>query len=85
MLFSGALGQYGGEADLLLLEKVPLIREIHRNIEIGWDGGANLENIRQLVHGGISVVNVGSAIANAEDPQKVYDAMMAETLKEDPI
>lgn len=85
LIFSGNMGQYGGEADLLLLEKVPLIREIHRNIEIGWDGGANLENVRTLVHGGVTVINAGSAISNAEDPQKAYDAMMAETLKEDPI
>ena len=85
MIFSGALGQYGGNADLLLLEKVPLIQELHHGIEIGWDGGANLENIRTIVHGGVTVVNVGSAIANAQDPQKVYTALMAETEKEDPI
>lgn len=85
MIFSGNLGQYGGTADLLLLEKVPLIEEIHTGIEIGWDGGAKLENIRTLVHGGVTVVNVGSAISKAPDPQKIYEAMMAETEKEDPI
>ncbi len=85
LIFSGNMGQYGGTADTLLLEKIPLIQEIHRGIEIGWDGGANLDNIRTLVHGGVTVVNVGSAIAKADDPQKVYAAMMAETEKEDPI
>ncbi len=85
MIFSGELGKYGGTADTLLLEKVPLIQEIHNGIEIGWDGGANLENIRTLVHGGVSVINVGSAIANAPDQTQMYNALMAETEKEDPI
>lgn len=85
LIFSGDLGKYGGTADTLLLEKVPLIEAIHPGIEIGWDGGANLSNIRTLVHGGITVINVGSAIAGAEDPQKMYEAMMLETEKEDPI
>ena len=85
MIFSGNMGQYGGEADLLLLEKVPLIRDIHPNVEIGWDGGANMDNTRQLVHGGITCVNVGSAINNAQDPKAAYDALMKETEEEDPI
>jgi ribulose-phosphate 3-epimerase len=85
LIFSGNMGQYGGEADLLLLEKVPLIQEIHPGIEIGWDGGINMDNLRTIVHGGVTVLNVGSAIAKAQDPQKVYQAMMQETEKEDPI
>lgn len=85
LIFSGTLGKQGGEADLLLLEKVQLIQDIHQTIEIGWDGGANLENIRTIVHGGVTVINVGSALSKADDPQKVYTAMMAETEKEDPI
>jgi pentose-5-phosphate-3-epimerase len=79
------MGQYGGTLDPLLLEKVPLIQEIHQGIEIGWDGGINMENLRTVVHGGVTVLNVGSAIAKAQDPQKVYQAMMLETEKEDPI
>lgn len=85
MIFSGDLGKYGGVADYLLLEKVPLIEEIKHGIEIGWDGGANMDTIRTIVHGGVTVINAGSAIANAPDPQKAYEALMAETEKEDPI
>ena len=85
LIFSGTMGQYGGTLDPLLLEKVPLIQEIHPGIEIGWDGGINMENLRTVVHGGVTVLNVGSAIATAQDPQKVYQAMMQETEKEDPI
>ena len=85
MIFSGDLGKYGGTADPLLLEKVPLIQEIHSGIEIGWDGGANLETIRTIAHGGVNVINVGSAISKATDPQQMYNSLVAETEKEDPI
>lgn len=85
LIFSGTLGKQGGTADLLLGEKVELIRDIHSGIEIGWDGGANLENVRQITHLGITVINVGSAISNAEDPAKVFEAMNKETENEDPI
>ena len=85
LIFSGELGKYGGTADLLLGEKVALIQDIHHGIEIGWDGGANLENTRQLTHIGVSVINVGSALSKAEDPAKVFEELNKETEKEDPI
>ena len=85
LIFSGTLGKYGGTADLLLLEKAALIREIHGNIELGWDGGANLENTKILTHGCIDVINVGSAIAKSPDPSKSFAALEAETEKEDPL
>ncbi len=85
MIFSGNMGQYGGTADTFLLEKVPIIKEIHSGIEIGWDGGVNLENIRTIVHGDVTVINVGSTIAKSPNPAETYAALMAETEKEDPI
>ncbi len=83
LIFSGELGKYGGEANLLLLEKVALIDEIHRGIEIGWDGGANLENTRYITHSGVTVINVGSAIEKAQDPEDMFKKLNAETEKED--
>ncbi|MDO4219727.1 MAG: hypothetical protein Q4D22_00625 [Candidatus Saccharibacteria bacterium] len=85
LIFSGNLGEYGGEANLLLLEKVALIDEIHKGIEIGWDGGANLENARLITHAGVTVINVGSAIEKAEDPEDVFKKLNAETENEDII
>ena len=85
LIFSGELGKYGGKADLLLGEKAALIQDIHPGIEIGWDGGANLENTRELTHIGISVINVGSALSKAENPAKVFEELNKETEKEDPI
>ena len=79
MIFSGDLGKYGGIASLMQLEKVRLIRMIQPNIEVGWDGGANADNVFSLCQGGIDVVNVGGAINNADDPAAMYKRMVDET------
>ena len=78
LVFSGNLGEYGGKASMMQLEKIRLIKAINSNVEIGWDGGANLRNIFSLSQGGVDVINVGGAIANATDPAEVYKAMCTE-------
>lgn len=78
MIFSGDLGVYGGEADLLQLSKVEAIKAIKPNLEIGWDGGANLENVGEIVRAGVDVVTVGSAIAKAENPREAYEKLTTE-------
>ena len=45
LIFSGNLGEMGGHASMMQLEKIRLIKKINSNVEIGWDGGANLSNI----------------------------------------
>ena len=72
LIFSGSLGSFGGKADLALLRKVAEIRAINPDIEIGWDGGANAENARQLRDGGVDVLNVGGAIQKANRPENAY-------------
>lgn len=72
LIFSGALGSFGGTADLALLGKVPQIRAIKPTIEIGWDGGANVDNAARLAGGGIDVINVGGAIQKALRPENAY-------------
>ena len=81
MIFSGTLGQYGGVASLMQLEKVRLIRNIRADVEIGWDGGVNVENAFSLTQGGVDVLNVGSAIAKADDPKTDYDTLVTEINK----
>jgi ribulose-phosphate 3-epimerase len=81
MIFSGDLGKYGGTASLMQLEKVRLVRMIRQDIEIGWDGGANIENAYSLAQGGIDVLNVGGTIAKADDPQATYTALVNEINK----
>jgi len=81
MIFSGELGKYGGVASMMQLEKVRLIRAVKPDIEIGWDGGVTVENAYTLSQGGIDVLNVGSTIAKAEDPDSVYATLVNEINK----
>ncbi len=82
LLFTGNLGYHGGEASMMQLEKARLIRLIKPDVEIGWDGGANVENAYTLSQGGIDVLNVGGALAQAENPQEVYNQMVNEVNKQ---
>ncbi|MBR3323657.1 hypothetical protein IKG16_02100 [Candidatus Saccharibacteria bacterium] len=75
LIFSGNLGQQGGTADLLQTEKVPIIKSIKNDVEIGWDGGANIKNVRTLAQCGIDIIDVGSAISQAEDPAAAFKAL----------
>lgn len=76
LIFSGSLGSFGGQVDLALLGKVPQIRSIEPDIEIGWDGGINVETVQKLVDGGVDVLNVGSAIQKASRPENAYRDLM---------
>ncbi len=73
LVFSGKLGHHGGTADLALLEKVQAISEEHPDVEIGWDGGISDDNSRQLVEGGVDVLNVGGFIQNSSHPKLQYE------------
>lgn len=80
LIFSGSLGRFGGTADISLLAKVRQIRAIKQTVEIGWDGGANGTNVRQLSDGGIDIINVGSAIARANNPKNAYHQLVQQVL-----
>lgn len=81
MLFSGDLGHYGGVASLMQLEKIRLVHNINHTVEIGWDGGATVENAFSLSQGGVDVLNVGATIAKASDPANVYATLVSEINK----
>ncbi len=81
MIFTGDLGHYGGVASLMQLEKVRLIHAIRPNIEIGWDGGVNVDNAFSLAQGGVDVLNVGGAIAKSADPAATYAQLVSEINK----
>ena len=72
LVFSGKLGYHGGEADLGLLDKVYKIHQHHPDAEVGWDGGINVNNAKQLVEGGVDVLNVGGFIQKSHDPAAAY-------------
>jgi ribulose-phosphate 3-epimerase len=72
LIFSGHLGYHGGKADLGLLDKVKKVRQHHPDAEIGWDGGINQQNARQLSEAGVDVLNTGGFIQKSDDPAGAY-------------
>ena len=78
LIFAGNLGEQGGTADMMQVEKIEIIRGIKPDAVIGWDGGVNMTNLRALAHSGLDVINVGSALSQAENPAAVYQEMVAE-------
>lgn len=73
LIFSGNLGHQGGSAvDFGLLDKVRYVAEHHPDAEIGWDGGVNAGNIKQLAEAGVDVLNVGGFIMHADNPAAHY-------------
>ncbi len=81
MVYSGKLGEFGGFADLRLLDKVKALREYKPELEISWDGGINDQNAEQLIKASVDVLNVGSFIANAADPAANYEILMKKIVK----
>ena len=78
LIFAGQLGMQGNPADLMQMEKIPLVRNMKPEAEVGWDGGANMTNVRALAHADLDVINVGAAISQAENPAAAYQELVAE-------
>jgi ribulose-phosphate 3-epimerase len=76
LVFSGNLGEHGGEADLRLLDKVKELREAKPDLEISWDGGISDKNAKLLVDAGIDVLNAGGFIQKAENPAERYKLLV---------
>ena len=81
MLFSGNLGHYGGKADLALLKLIPTLLNINPALTFGWDGGINQDNIRAIQGAGVSQLNVGSYLSQANSPLTNYQNLIT-ALKE---
>lgn len=75
LIFSGDLGYHGGQVEFSLLEKVNAAKEINPTAEFGWDGGISDSNAKQLVEGGIEVLNSGGFIQKADDPAAAYSKL----------
>lgn len=72
LVFSGDLGYFGGKADLGLLDKVRQLKQLKPDLEIGWDGGVNDQNAKQLLDAGVDVLNTGGYIQKADNPAQAY-------------
>lgn len=77
LLFSGHLGYHGGEADMGVLDKAREALDYYPDIELGWDGGINDANARQLIAGGVTVLNVGGYIHKSDNPSQAYATLEA--------
>lgn len=75
LIFSGDLGSFGGQADMSLLNKVSFLKHHKPDIEIGWDGGVNDQNVAHLVNGGVDVLAAGGYIQKAENPERAFNAL----------
>lgn len=75
LIFSGDLGEFGGQADVRLLDKVKALKSQRPELEIGWDGGISDQNVSELVSGGVDVLDVGGFIQNADDPARAYNTL----------
>ena len=66
---------------MMQIEKIPIVKDLVPNIEIGWDGGANLKNVRALAHADVDIINVGAALSTSPDPKKSFDELTADLEK----
>ena len=78
LIFAGQIGVQGAPADMMQMEKIPLVRNMKPEVEIGWDGGANITNIRALAHADLDVINVGAAISKSSNPAQAFQDLVAE-------
>ena len=78
LIFAGQLGVQGSPADMMQMEKIAIVRSMKPELEIGWDGGANLNTMRALAHADLDVINVGSALSKAENPAEMYHELVSE-------
>lgn len=78
LIFAGQLGVQGSPADMMQMEKIAIVRSMKPELEIGWDGGANVSTMRALAHADLDVINVGSALSKVDNPAEVYHEMVAE-------
>lgn len=81
LIFAGSLGKMGGTASLIQTEKIRLVKKINPEVEVGWDGGANVDNVFTISRGGADVINVGGALAFANDPRAVYKSLLEQVSK----
>lgn len=72
LVFCGTLGFNGGEFHAEMLEKISQAKAINPNLEVGVDGGINQETCHLAVDAGADVLDVGSAIHDAPDPEAAF-------------
>lgn len=75
LIFTGTLGHNAGEFCASCLEKIAQARRLNPQLEIGVDGGVDLETGQLAVVAGADVLDCGSFIHGAKDPDQAYQAL----------
>src|SRR5258708_4383914 len=71
-VFTGRLGHNGGEFRMDCLDKIGAARAINPSLEIAVDGGINQETGRKAIEAGANLLDCGSFIHDAPDPEIAY-------------
>jgi ribulose-phosphate 3-epimerase len=77
LVFCGTLGHNGGEFHAEMLEKIAQAKAINPNLEVGVDGGISQETCHLAVDSGADILDVGSAIHDAPDPEAAFIGLEA--------
>ncbi len=77
LVFTGRLGHNGGEFRTDCLDKIGQARAINPNLEIAVDGGVDQETGRLAMNAGADLLDCGSFIHDATDPEIAYVALEA--------
>jgi ribulose-phosphate 3-epimerase len=68
-------GKQGEEFIPEVLEKIKSFRQKHPEVTIQTDGGANADNLKEILRVGVDHVVIGSAIFGSHDPKEKYNQL----------
>lgn len=66
-------GNYGGQFQERVIQKISDFRNHHAEVAVSVDGGVTPENAKMLIEAGAMNLVVGSYIQNSDNPQKAYE------------
>lgn len=59
------------------LEKIAAIKRINPEVDVGFDGGATIENIKSIIEAGADRINLASALYQTPDPRETLRAILS--------
>lgn len=77
LVFTGTLGQNGGEFQADQLSRAQEARAINPGLEVSVDGGVSGSNAALIVREGVDVLYSGGFLQNSPDPKAAYESIMA--------
>lgn len=59
------------------LEKITAIKHMNTEVDVGFDGGANKENLSSIIDAGADRINLASALFQTPDPRETLRAILS--------